>query len=314
MRKSEKLISIIIPCFNEEEAITLFHKEISNVSNQMSADFEFIFIDDGSKDKTLEAIKNIRKKDKRVRFISFSRNFGKEAGMYAGLKVAKGDYVAVMDVDMQDPPKMLITMYDEIKDNDYDCVALYTSTHKDYSFIRRTLTKGWYKFHSDIMRSNEKPGSRDFRLMTRQMVDAILSMKEKKRYIKGIYNFIGFKTKWIEFQTPNRAVGTSKFPLKKLFAYAIQGIVAFSVEPLKIPLKLGIASLFISLIWFIAIIIMLCKRIAVSLFLSLGCLIVFLFGINLLMVGILAKYISESYLEIKERPVYIIRETEESND
>ena len=221
--KTKKKISIIVPCFNEEEAIPLFHKEISKVADKMPVDFEFIFIDDGSKDKTLDVIKKIRTKDKRVRFISFSRNFGKEAGMYAGLE------------------------------------------------------------------------NSDFRLMTRQMVDTILSMKEKNRYTKGIYNFIGFKTKWIEFETPDRAVGTSKFPLKKLFEYALQGIVAFSVEPLKIPIKLAILNLFISFVWFIVIIVMLFKHMVISTFLSLGCLIVFLFGINLLMVGILAKYISESY-------------------
>lgn len=312
--KTKKKISIIVPCFNEEEAIPLFHKEISKVADKMPVDFEFIFIDDGSKDKTLDVIKKIRTKDKRVRFISFSRNFGKEAGMYAGLSATKGDYIAIMDVDMQDPPKMLITMYDEIKNSEYDCIALYTSSHKDYSFIRRFLTNKWYKFYTNIMKSNEKPGSRDFRLMTRQMVDTILSMKEKNRYTKGIYNFIGFKTKWIEFETPDRAVGTSKFPLKKLFEYALQGIVAFSVEPLKIPIKLAILNLFISFVWFIVIIVMLFKHMVISTFLSLGCLIVFLFGINLLMVGILAKYISESYLEIKGRPVYIVKETEERDN
>ena len=177
--KNKELISIVIPCYNEEEAIPLFYIEVNKVSKKMkNVDFEFLFINDGSKDKTLDILRSLSKKDERVRYISFARNFGKEAGMYAGLSNTKGDYVAIMDVDMQDPPTMLQEMYKEIKKEDYDCIALYTNSHEGYSFIRRKLTNIWYKLIDKISTSHQMPGARDFRLMTRQMTDSILSLKE----------------------------------------------------------------------------------------------------------------------------------------
>ena len=210
-------ISIIIPCYNEEECIKTFYEEADKVSKKMpDQEFELLYINDGSTDNSLDMMKELHKKDKRVRFISFSRNFGKEAGMYAGLEHATGDYVTMMDVDLQDPPEMLIEMYKAIKEEGYDCVALYTKTHKDYSLIRRFCTKMWYKLIDRISATKQVPGARDYRLMTRQMVNSLLKMNEYNRYIKGFFSYVGFNTKWIGYETPDRKEGVSKFPLSKL--------------------------------------------------------------------------------------------------
>ena len=310
--KKKDLISIVVPCYNEEESVPLFYEEIDKVSKKMeNVDFEFLFINDGSKDKTLDILRNLSKKDDRVRFISFSRNFGKEAGMYAGLSNTKGDYVAIMDADMQDPPAMVERMYKEIKEEDYDCIALYTSSHEGYSFIRKKLTNLWYKLIDKISDSHQVPGARDFRLMTRQMTDAILSMKEYNRYTKGMFGFIGFNTKWIEYEAPDRVVGTSKFNLVKLVKYALEGIVAFSTSPLLFAAYVG---LIFCLVAFITIIVIIAKTLIfgdpVSGWPSLACLIVFIGGIQLFFFGIMGIYVSKIYLEVKKRPVYITKETE----
>ena len=317
MKRSKKhLISIIVPCFNEEEAIPVFYKEIDKISKKMKeVDYEFMFINDGSSDKTIDVLRTLSKKDERVRYISFSKNFGKEAGMYAGLKNVKGNYVAIMDVDLQDPPEKLITMYHDLKEEDYDCIALNTNSHEGYNFIRKGLTNLWYKFYNKISSSNQKPGARDFRLMTRQMVDSILSLKEYNRYTKGIFGFIGFKTKWIAYDAPDRAVGTSKFNLKKLIKYAMEGIVSFSTSPLLLAAYVG---LFFCLISFLVIIFIIVKTLIwgdpVSGWPSLACLIVFIGGIQLFFFGIMGIYLSKIYLEVKNRPVYIIKETEKKDD
>ena len=313
--KKKELISIVVPCYNEEESIPLFYEEIDKVSKRMkNVNFEFLFINDGSKDKTLEILRDLSKKDERVRYISFSRNFGKEAGMYAGLTNALGDYVAIMDADMQDPPSMVERMYKEIKEEKYDCIALYTKTHEGYSFIRKGLTNIWYKLIDKISDSHQMPGARDFRLMTRQMTDAILSMKEYNRYTKGMFGFIGFNTKWIEYEAPDRAVGTSKFNLVKLVKYALEGIVAFSTSPLLLAAYVG---MIFCLLAFIAIIVIVLKTLIwgdpVTGWPSLACLIVFIGGLQLFFFGIMGIYISKIYLEVKKRPVYITKETEESN-
>ena len=315
--KNEKkeLISIVVPCYNEEESVPLFYEEIDKISKKMkNVDFEFLFINDGSKDKTLEILRDLSKKDERVRYISFSRNFGKEAGMYAGLSNTKGDYVAIMDADMQDPPEMVQRMYNEIKEEDYDCIALYTKSHEGYSFIRKGLTNLWYKLIDKISDSHQMPGARDFRLMTRQMTDAILSMKEYNRYTKGMFGFVGFNTKWIAYDAPDRAVGTSKFNLRKLIKYALEGIVAFSTSPLLIAAYIGLTFCFIALI---AIIVIITKTLIwgdpVTGWPSLACLIVFIGGIQLFFFGIMGIYLSKIYLEVKNRPVYITKETETDN-
>ena len=310
MSKNKELISIIVPCYNEEESLPIFYKEINKLSKEMNqVDFEFIFVNDGSKDKTIDILRDYSKKDKRVRYISFSRNFGKEAGMYAGLTNAQGDYVAIMDADMQDPPEMLKEMYNTVTKENYDCAALYTKSHKGYNFIRKGLTNIWYKLIDKISDSKQVPGARDFRLMTRQMVDAIISMKEYNRYTKGMFGFVGFETKWIEYEAPDRAAGTSKFSLFKLIKYAFEGIVAFSTSPLIISAYIGLLFCFIA---FLAIIVIIVKTLVcgdpVGGWPSLSCLIVFIGGLQLFFFGIMGVYLSKIYLEVKNRPIFITKE------
>ncbi len=309
-------ISVVVPCYNEEESLPLFYTEISKIASEMEqVEFEFIFVDDGCSDKTLELLKKYHKEDKRVRYLSFSRNFGKEAGIYAGLSNASGDYVAVMDADMQDPPQMLKEMYQIIKTEPYDCVALYTKEHKDYSFMRKFFTKCWYKLIGAISETKQVAGARDFRLMNRKMVDAIISMQEYNRYSKGIFSFVGFKTKWINYQTPDRVAGKSKFNFSKLFKYALEGILAFSTTPLTISAGFGLVCCFIA---FIAILVIIAKTLIlgdpVEGWPSLACIIIFMGGLQLFFFGILGMYLSKMYLEIKKRPLYIINETEKEQD
>lgn len=310
---SKEKISIIVPCYNEEESLPIFYKEIDKISKEMKAvDFEFLFINDGSRDKTLNILREMAKKDKRVRYISFSRNFGKEAGMWAGLENANGDYVAIMDADMQDPPSKVKEMYDILsKDKEYDCVGLYTVDHKDYSFFRRICTNIWYKLIAKISNNRQVPGVRDFRLMRRQMVDAILEMKEYNRYTKGIFSFVGFNTKWLEFKTGDRVAGTSKFNFWKLFKYALEGIVSFSTAPLVLSAIIGVIFCFIA---FVAILVIIIKTLAfgdpVSGWPSLACIIIFVSGVQLFFLGVIGMYLSKTYLEVKKRPIYIVKETE----
>ena len=307
--KKEK-ITIIIPCFNEEKAIPLFYDEIDKVSKKMKEDFEFIFINDGSRDKSLEIMKDLAKKDSRVKYISFSRNFGKEGGMYAGFQKATGDYIAVMDVDMQDPPEMIIKMMEIMKQKNVDCVGLYTTSHEGYSFFRKHLTNLWYKIVNKILKSNQKPGVRDFRLMKKNVVETLLSMKEYNRYIKGMYDFIGYETEWISYNAPDRTTGESKYSLIKLMKYAIEGIVSFTTTPLIISAYIG---MIFCLIAFIAIIGIIIKTLIfgdpVAGWPSMTCIIIFVSGIQLFFLGIIGTYLSKIYLEVKERPIYIIKET-----
>ncbi|MDO5393665.1 MAG: glycosyltransferase family 2 protein [Mycoplasmatota bacterium] len=309
---SKEKISVIVPCYNEEEVLPIFYEEIDRVSKEMhKVDFEFLFINDGSKDKTLNILRELAKKDKRVRYISFSRNFGKEAGMYAGLSNATGDYVAIMDADMQDPPSMIISMYDSIKTENVDCVALYSSRHDDYSFIRKVCTKIWYKLIGLISSVPQVPGARDYRLMKRKMVDAIVDMGEYNRYTKGIFSFVGFETKWVDYVTPNRVAGTTKWSFFKLFRYALEGILAFSTTPLVISAIIG---LIFCLIAFIAILIVVIKTLVfgdpVGGWPSLACIVMFMGGLQLFFFGIMGMYLSKVYLEVKKRPIYITKETE----
>lgn len=310
---SKEKISIIVPCYNEEESLPIFYKEIDKISKEMKVvDFEFLFINDGSRDKTLNILREMAKKDKGVRYISFSRNFGKEAGMWAGLENATGDFVAIMDADMQDPPSKVKEMYDILsKDKEYDCVGLYTVDHKDYSFFRRICTNIWYKLISKISDNRQVPGVRDFRLMRRQMVDAILEMKEYNRYTKGIFSFVGFNTKWLEFKTGDRVAGTSKFNFWKLFKYALEGIVSFSTAPLVLSAIIGVIFCFIA---FVAILVIIIKTLAfgdpVSGWPSLACIIIFVSGVQLFFLGVIGMYLSKTYLEVKKRPIYIVKETE----
>lgn len=304
-------ISVIVPCYNEEESIPLFYNEIKKVANNMKAKFEIIFINDGSSDNTLNIIRQLAKSDKMIRYISFSRNFGKEAGILAGLSASRGKYVCMMDVDLQDPPNLLIEMYDEIQSGEYDCIATRSVSRNGYSFFRKLLTGWYYKIINKLSKTQIVDGARDFRLMTRQMVDAILSLKEYNRYSKGIFSWVGFNTKWITFENTKRVAGTTKWNFWKLFAYSIESIVGFSTIPLLISSVIG---LLFCLIAFIMILFIIIKTIVfgdpVSGWPSLVCIIFLVSGIQLFCTGILGEYLAKTYLETKNRPIYIIKETE----
>ena len=315
-------ISVVVSCYNEQEALPLFYEEISNIANKIKdTEFEFIFVNDGSKDKTLEVIKKFRKTDERVKFVSFSRNFGhqaavtagiKEAAMFAGLKKSTGDFVSIMDADLQDPPKMLIEMYETLKKEDYDCVATRRVTRKGEPPIRSFFARMFYKLINKISKTEIVDGARDFRLMTRQMVDAIISMEEYNRFSKGIFGWVGFNTKWLEYENVERAAGETKWSFWKLFKYSIDGIIAFSTAPLVISTIMGILFCFIA---FILIIFIVARTLIygdpVSGWPSMTCIILFVGGIQLFCIGIIGQYLSKTYLEVKKRPIYIIKETEE---
>ena len=308
----KKLISIVIPCYNEEETIPYFYKEITKVSEEINkTNFEFIFVNDGSKDDTLKLLKELSKKDKRVRFVSFSRNFGKEAAMYAGFEYSKGDYVAVMDADLQDPPYLLKEMYKTLENSDYDCVATRRVTRKGEPLIRSFFARCFYKIINKMSKYEMVDGARDYRLMTRQMVDSIISLKEYNRYSKGLFSFVGFNTKWIEYENVNRVAGETKWSFWKLFKYALEGIVAFSTAPLSFASILGIIFCIISLIFVIVIIVKtLIFGDPTSGWPSLACIILFVSGIQLFCMGIIGQYLAKAYLETKNRPIYIVKETE----
>lgn len=309
-----KKISIIIPCYNEEEAIPLYYQEIKKVMQKLKeAECELIFIDDGSKDNTLTLIKDYALKDKAVRFISFSRNFGKEAGIFAGLEAAKGDYVCMMDVDLQDPPELLIDMFKELETNkEIDCVATRSTSRNGYSFFRKLFTKAYYKIINKISKTEIVDGARDFRLMTRKMVNAILDLKEYNRYSKGIFSWVGFRTKWLTFENKERSAGTTKWNFLKLFSYSLESIIGFSTMPLSIAAFLGIIFCVLSFIMIIIIIIRtLIFGDPVDGWPSQVCIIFFVSGIQLFCLGIIGQYLSKTYLEVKKRPIYIVRETED---
>ena len=305
-------ISVIVPCYNEEESLPLFYKEINKVISKMKeTSFEIIFIDDGSRDNSLDIIKELSKSDKDIRYISFSRNFGKEAAISAGLEYSTGDYVTLLDVDLQDPPSLIEKMYKIIITEDVDCVGLKTDAHKEYSIFRRFLTRCYYKLISKLSKVEMVPGARDFRLMTRQMVNAILELKEYNRYSKGIFSFVGFKTKWLTYKVPKRVAGKSKWSIFKLFTYAVDAIIGFSTVPLTIAVFVGVLFCLISLVSVIFIIV---RTIIfgdpVAGWPSLVCIMFFLSGVQLFCTGISGAYISKTYTEVKDRPIYIVRETE----
>ena len=305
------LVSVIVPCFNEEEALPYFYDEIVKISKLMQdVDFEFIFVNDGSKDKTLSVIKNLAKNDSRVKYISFSRNFGKEAAIYAGFQNCIGDYAVLMDADLQDPPHLLPEMYKAIVEEGYDSVATRRVTRKGEPPIRSFFARAFYKIINRISDADIVDGARDYRLMKRSMVNAILSMAEYNRFSKGIFGWIGFDTKWIEFENVERVAGETKWSFWKLFKYSLEGITAFSVGPLQIASIFG--SIF-SIIAFIMILMIVIKTLIfgdpVSGWPSTVCIIMLIGGIQLLCIGILGQYLSKTYLEVKKRPVYITKET-----
>lgn len=306
-------ISVVVSCYNEQEALPLFYEEITKVAgNIKEAEFEFIFVNDGSKDKTLDTIKQFRQNDKRVKYISFSRNFGKEAAMYAGLKKATGNYISIMDADLQDPPKLLIEMYHTLKKEEYDCVATRRVTRKGEPPIRSFFARMFYKLINKISKTEIVDGARDFRLMTRQMVNAILSMEEYNRFSKGIFGWVGFNTKWIEYENVERAAGETKWSFWKLFKYSIDGIIAFSTAPLVISTIMGMIFCMIAFILIVFIVIKtLIYGDPVSGWPSMTCIILLVGGIQLFCIGIIGQYLSKTYLEVKKRPIYIVKEMEE---
>ncbi len=310
--KKKDKISIIVPCYNEEQALPYFYDEVLKLQKEMkNIEFEYLFVNDGSKDKTLEILRELSKKDKKVRYISFSRNFGKEAAIYAGLENSTGNYVAVMDADLQDPPSLLPEMYRSIKEDGYDSVGTRRVTRKGEPPIRSFFARMFYKIINRLSKVEMVDGARDYRLMSRQVVNSIISLREYNRYSKGLFSFVGFNTKWIEFENVERVAGETKWSFWKLLLYALEGIIAFSTAPLAIASILGILFCVLS---FIAIVVIIIKTLAfgdaVSGWPSLICVIFLVSGIQLFCMGIIGQYLSKTYLETKKRPIYIIKETE----
>ena len=305
-------ISVIVSCYNEDEMLPLFYEEIDAMTKQMKhIDFELLFVNDGSSDNTLKKIKEIAKKDKRVRFISFSRNFGKEAAMFAGLENATGNYVTLMDADLQDPPSMLPVMYKYIKENNYDQVGTRRVTRKGEPPIRSFFARMFYKIINKMSKVEMVDGARDYRLMTRQVVNSIIELKEYNRYSKGLFSFVGYKIKWLEYENVERVAGETKWSFWKLFKYAVEGIIAFTTAPLSIAAFLGIILCLVS---FIAIIFIIIKTLVfgdpTGGWPSMVCIILFVSGIQLFCMGIIGQYLAKTYLETKKRPIYIVKETE----
>ncbi|NFR85891.1 MULTISPECIES: glycosyltransferase family 2 protein [unclassified Clostridium] len=304
-------ISIVVPCYYEEKSLPLFYEKINEVSKKMNkVEFEIILVNDGSKDNTLKLMKNYANLDTRVKYISLSRNFGKESALYAGLENSTGDYIAVMDADLQDPPELLEQMYENLINEDYDCIATRRVDRKGEPPIRSFFARCFYKLINKISNTDIVDGARDFRLMKRKMVEAILQMKEYNRFSKGIFGWVGFNTKWIAYENIERVAGETKWSFWKLFKYSIEGIVAFSTAPLLI-------SSFIGILFFIISFIMICFIIVRTLIVgdpvagwpSLVCIIFFVGGIQLFCTGILGQYLAKAYIETKNRPIYIIKES-----
>lgn len=311
MNTFNKLLSIIVPCYNEEESVPLFYAETikqERYFHEKGVEFEFVFVNDGSRDKTVEQVRQLHEKDERVHLVSFSRNFGKEAAIVAGFEKAKGDIVVLMDADLQDPPALLPEMYDNIE-NGFDSVATRRVDRKGEPPIRSWFARRFYGLMRRISKTDIVDGARDYRMMTRQVVDAILSMREYNRFSKGIFGWVGFDTKWLEYENIQRAAGETKWSFWKLFLYSLDGIMAFSTVPLSIASFLGILFCIIAFAFLIFIFI---RALAfgdnVAGWPSTICVITLLGGLQLLCLGIMGQYLSKLYLEVKDRPKYLIKE------
>lgn len=307
----KKLISVIVPCYNEQDVLHLFYDEIGLVAREMQEyDFEFIFVNDGSSDDTLKICKELAAKDERVKYISFSRNFGKEAGIYAGFEKAKGDLVCMMDADLQDPPALLPEMVKAIEEEGYDSVATRRVTRKGEPPIRSFFARMFYKLMNKISETEIVDGARDYRLMTRQFVNSLLQLEEYNRFSKGLFGWVGYQTKWLEYENVERAAGETKWSFWKLLLYSIEGIMAFSTVPLAISAVTGILFCAIA---FVMILFIIVKTIVfgdpVAGWPSTACIILFVGGVQLFCVGILGQYLAKTYLEVKGRPIYICKET-----
>ncbi len=304
-------ITVIVPCYNEQDSLPYFYSELQNVIKEMGTlDFELLFIVDGSKDNTLEKIMDIEQGNQTVSYISFSRNFGKEAAICAGLRNAKGEYVAVMDADLQDPPSLLPEMFRLVSEEGYDCAAARRTTRKGEPFIRSVFARMFYHIMEHISQANMVDGARDYRLMNRKFVDSLLEIGEYNRFSKGLFGWVGFKTKWVEFDNVERIAGKTKWSFWKLFHYSMEGIIAFSSIPLALSSFFGILSFAAAFIFLFFVII---RRLffgdPVAGWASIVSIILFIGGIQLFCMGILGQYLSKTYLETKKRPIYIVRES-----
>lgn len=304
------LISLIIPCYNEQEALPIFYKETKTVLETMDCEHEFIFVNDGSKDKTLDILRELAGQDKQVTYLSFSRNFGKEAAMYAGFCNAHGDYVAVMDADMQDPPSLLPQMVELLKSGEYDSVATRRVSRQGEPPIRSWFARMFYKIINKISDADIVDGARDFRLMKRDMVQAIVEMGEYNRFSKGIFGWIGFNTYWLPYENVNRVAGETKWNFWKLFKYAIDGVINFSQAPLSVASWFG---MFMTAVSFVAVIFIVVRKLVfgdpVDGWASTVSIITLIGGIQLFCMGIMGQYIAKTYMEVKKRPHYIVSET-----
>lgn len=308
---SKKLISIVVPCYNEEPTLEILYKELNRISGDMSEyDFEYVFVNDGSKDRTLPILKEMAATDKRVKYVSFSRNFGKEAGLLAGLKHAKGDFVATMDADMQDPPALLPEMVAYVESGEYDNAATRRVTRKGEPVIRSFFARSFYKLMRKITDIEIVDGARDYRVMNRAMVDSIIALQEYNRFSKGIFAWVGYETKWIEFENVERSAGETKWSFWKLFKYSIDGIVSFSDAPINIASWLGIIMTGVS---FLAMVFLFLRALIfgdpVAGWPSLACIMTFIAGVQLFVMGVMGQYISKTYMEVKRRPHYIVKDT-----
>lgn len=315
-------ISVVIPCWNEEDAIPIYYREMCRViddlkkeSGKEAPEFELIFVDDGSSDKTLAMMRELHRNDGRCRYLSFSRNFGKEAAIYAGLKNAEGNYVAVMDVDLQDPPSLLPEMYHILKEEEYDSVATRRSNRTGESKFRSFLSESFYKVINQISKTEIVNGARDYRLMNRKMVDAVLRMSEYNRFSKGIFGWVGFRTRWLEFENVERSAGKTKWSLGKLFRYSMEGITGFSVAPLSLASVIGVLFCGLSILLILLIVV---RTLAwgdpVPGWPSLACIIFLVSGVQLLCTGIVGQYLSKTYLETKHRPIFILKDSSEEGE
>lgn len=308
------MISIIVPCYNEEACIDIFYKAIKDVSSNMLDKYgetmEVIFVNDGSSDRTMELAKELASKDEMIKYISFSRNFGKEAAIYAGISRSQGDYVAIMDADLQDPPALLPQMYEAVKSGEYDSAATRRVTRKGEPPIRSFFARRFYKIMNKMTRTEMVDGARDYRLMNRKFADAILSLGEYNRFSKGLFGWVGFKTKWIEFENVERSAGETKWSFWKLLVYALDGVVAFTTAPLVISVFVGFIFAFAAFVFLAFIVIRkLMFGDPVAGWASTISVILFIGGIQMLFIGIVGEYLSKTYLEVKKRPIYILDET-----
>ena len=306
-----ELISLVVPCYNEEQSLPYFWEQTAAVMQQMNyLDFEVIFVDDGSRDKTLEVLRELAKSDSRVKYLSFSRNFGKEAAMFAGFEHAKGDYAAVMDADLQDPPALLAEMYQAITEEGYDSAATRRVTRKGEPPIRSFFARMFYKIINKMTDVEIVDGARDFRLMNRKFLNALLELKERNRFSKGLFGWVGFRTKWIEFENVERVAGETKWSFWKLFKYSNEGIVAFTTMPLTLASFMGFLLCMVALCSTVFIVVRkLLFGDPVSGWASTASIITFIGGIQLFFMGIFGQYLAKAYTEIKNRPIYIVAET-----